>query len=48
MQVAILQLDLHSKVVITVPGSLIPLEAIMTCIYHGPTECETHKLEKQF
>lgn len=46
MQVDILSLDLHSKFVI-VPGSLVSLEAIMTCIYHGTAEYEMHKLGKQ-
>lgn len=27
------------------PGFLIPLEAIMYCIYNGATEYELHKLE---
>lgn len=30
------------------PGSLILLEVIVTCIYYGTTEYETYKLEKQF
>lgn len=46
MQVDILAWDLHSKFVIA-PGSLVPLEAIMTCIYHGTAEYEMSKLEKQ-
>lgn len=31
-----------------VPGSLIPLEVIVTYIYYRTTEYETYKLEKQF
>lgn len=47
MQIDILQLGLHSKVVI-MPASLIPLVVIMTCIYHCTAEYEMHKLKKQF
>lgn len=46
MQVDILSWDLHSKFVIA-PGSLVPLEAITTCIYHDTTEYEMRQLEKQ-
>lgn len=30
------------------PGSLISLETIMTCIYHGTTGYEMHRLEIQY